>query len=354
MSDETEQLDPAEVPFVDRDQPAALQLRRREQRNKTRVAIRSGALLTRGYLFMNALSAVIASYGLLANSPAVVIGAMIVALLLGPIMGFALGLSDGDVTVLRKSGVAVLAGGALVFAVAAAIGAIHDEAPITPEIMARSAPNLFDLVIALAGGAAGAYATVTPRVGAGFVGVAIATALVPPLASSAILLVRGDVDASLGAFVLAFTNIVAIQFAAALVLWIKGFARDSDGSVRLGEFIRRHAVGLVVLAGLGMVLAANLNATISQQLYESRMRSHLRTAIMGFDGNRLTSVDFIDRDGTHIVRVETRGPYEPSVDEVAAMAAALPDAPHGEAVDFRLRHVQSRIVTPQGYRYDAD
>ncbi len=92
-----------------------------------------------------------------------------------------------------------IGGGILVIlGTAFAVGILNAEIPATREMMARTAPNLFDLMIALGGGAAGAYASVSPRLSIAFVGVAIATALVPPLATRGIFLARGDFALSAG------------------------------------------------------------------------------------------------------------------------------------------------------------
>ena len=354
MTETRPETDEDDVAVVDQAQPEAVIERRHAMRSKMRVTMRSGALMTPGYLFMNALAAVIASYGLLANSPAVVIGAMIVAVLLGPIMGVALALSDGDWHLLRRAGVALLAGGIVVYAIGALIGWIHAESPITDEITSRTAPNLFDLAIALAGGAAGAYATVSTRMAAGFVGVAIATALVPPLTASAILTTRGEWDAAGGAFLLAVTNIIAIQFAAAIVLWVNGFARDDEGGhVGFVDFLRRHAVGLVVLALLGGVLATNLNRTVSRQFYETSVRSALSAEMSKMAGNQLTSLEVVPDGARLVVRVEVRGPREPTFDEVRHFASLIPPRSDGQTVDLRVRYVPTRIITPEGYSEDV-
>jgi uncharacterized hydrophobic protein (TIGR00271 family) len=163
---------------------------------------------------MNVLAAIIATYGLFANSPAVVISAMIVAVLLGPIVGISLALVDIDTKLLVKSLTSLLVGAIGVVATAFIIGTIHQDIPITNEIMARTAPNLLDLMVALAGGAAGAYATVSPRLSIAVVGVAIAVALVPALSAAGVLFARGEVDLAFGALLLVLTNMVAIQFAA--------------------------------------------------------------------------------------------------------------------------------------------
>jgi uncharacterized hydrophobic protein (TIGR00271 family) len=141
----------------------AVEVSKNQHPDTVRENIRNGAILSSAYLLMNVLAATIASYGLFANSPAVVISAMIVAMLLGPIVGVSLALVDIDMKFLLKSLTSLLAGAIGVLVSAFIIGAIHKDIPITNEITARTAPNLLDLMVALAGGAAGAYATVSPR-----------------------------------------------------------------------------------------------------------------------------------------------------------------------------------------------
>jgi uncharacterized hydrophobic protein (TIGR00271 family) len=136
---------------------------------------------------------------------------MIIAMLLGPITGISLALVDSDLKFLLKSLTTLFAGALVVITTGLVIGTIQDDLPLTEEILARTSPNLADLVIALAGGAAGAYATVSPRLSVAFVGVAIATALVPPLCAANILFTRGEFALGSGAILLTFVNIVAIQ-----------------------------------------------------------------------------------------------------------------------------------------------
>ena len=161
-------------------------------------AVRRNSALDLPHTLMNVLAASIASYGLLADSTAVVIGAMIVAMLLNPILGVSMGLTESDHSMIHKAGISLIGGLAAVFIAAFIIGLVHQEVPITNQITARTAPSFFDLVIALAGGAAGAYATVSLDLSVAFVGVAVATALVPPLSACAILLARGDMKMAEG------------------------------------------------------------------------------------------------------------------------------------------------------------
>ncbi len=151
-----------------------------QHKNEVRDIIRANASLTPTYIIMNMLATIIACYGLLVDSAAGIIGAMVIALLLGPIAGAGLAMVDGDLSLLRKSLFAELVGVAVVMMTAFVIGIYHKDIPVGKEILARTNPGYADLMIALAGGAAAAAASVSRGISLSLVGVAISTALVPP------------------------------------------------------------------------------------------------------------------------------------------------------------------------------
>ncbi len=317
-----------------------------------REKIRNEAAFGGAYLVMNALAATIASYGLFANSPAVVIGAMIIALLLGPIVGISLALVDSDMKSLRRSLLTLLAGAAGVVFTAFVIGTIHKDIPVTTEIMARTAPNLWDLMIALAGGAAGAYATVSFRLSVALVGVAIATALVPPLASAGILLARGEGGLALGAFGLAAVNLVAIQFSSSVVLWITGFRRvTSTSGHSFPTFVKQNLLSIVILAALGVWLSVTFRETTARRLYETKTQFVLQQEIKSSTGSHLVAVRFERVPGRTIVRAVVRGPNPPAATEVATLEDQLPSPPDGTTVALRIRFVQLTIIGRDGPMY---
>jgi len=327
-----------------------------EQRAAARENISAGSAFNLPYLAMNTLAAIIASYGLFANSPAVVIGAMIVAMLLGPIIGVALALVDSDISLLRR-GLSTLAGGVVgVMVTSFILGLIHKDVPITNEIMARTAPNLIDLMIALAGGAAGAYATVSPRLSVAFVGVAIATALVPPLSSASILFARGEYQLGFGAFLLAFTNMVAIQFASSSVLWLTGFRRVTrKRGLGWVPFVRRNVLSMTILTVLAVLLTRNLQHVIAKQLFETSVRETLRQQVGASSGYHLAEVRFETTEDTTIVRAVVRGPNPPSAQLVASVESLLPAVPDGTSIELRVRFVQTAIINRDGLLYtDTD
>ncbi|MGO2997503.1 MAG: DUF389 domain-containing protein [Moraxellaceae bacterium] len=285
---------------------------------EVRVTIEANALPSKMYFVMNTLSAIIASYGLVTNSAAVVIGAMLVAMMLGPITGVALAIIDYRMPLLRKSLLTVLAGVFLVILVGFVVGLLHQGQPLTNEILSRTQPTSMDLMIALAGGTAGAYAMVSPHLSVAVVGVAVATALVPPLAASGILFANGEIQMGLGAALLALTNIIAIQFTNAMVLWFLGFRRLVDDDYESGTyliFFRRNAVTLLLLVGLGIYLTLNLNSNAKQQTFENNVKEAINEHFID-QGNVLTNTQFDKNNGFQIIRAVVRGETSPNSQDV--------------------------------------
>ncbi|MGD8634643.1 MAG: amino acid permease, partial [Anaerolineales bacterium] len=154
--------------------------------------VRRGARPDTDFFVMMGLSAVIATYGLLQGSTAVIIGAMLVAPLFTPILALSLAIVQGDIRLLRLAIEAALKGIVLAVGLAVALSALSPLRVVTSEIAVRTSPNLFDLAVALASGAAGAYALAREDVAAALPGVAIAAALVPPLGVIGVGLALGD------------------------------------------------------------------------------------------------------------------------------------------------------------------
>jgi uncharacterized hydrophobic protein (TIGR00271 family) len=316
-----------------------------DSRAAARANIEVNSKFDLAYVVMNGLAAVVACYGLFENSPAVVIGAMIIAMLLGPISGVALGLVDNNNDLLRKAFWTLAAGCGVVYVVAFVLGAIHHDFPLTDEIYSRTAPNFMDLMIGLGGGAAGAYAMITPRLSVAFVGVAIATALVPPLASSAICLARGDYRLAFGALLLAFTNIVAIQVACSLVMWLAGYRGISEK--HRGGQLKRNLISVVLLLILTVVLGTALRELIARQLYQASVRHILeKTAHLGA---YLTEVRFEQAGTTAIVVAVYRTPSPFTPEEVGSLEPRLP-MPHGTTnLELRIRSVPVTVTSKRGY-----
>ncbi|WP_367106104.1 TIGR00341 family protein [uncultured Psychrobacter sp.] len=318
---------------------------------EVRVKIEANALPSKMYFIMNVLSAIIASYGLVANSAAVVIGAMLVAMMLGPITGIALAIIDHRMPLLRKSLFTVTAGVSLVVLVGFIVGWLHNEQPLTAEILSRTQPTSMDLMIALAGGTAGAYAMVSPHLSVAVVGVAVATALVPPLAASGILFANGEMQLGLGALLLAITNIIAIQFTNALVLWLLGFRRLVDDDYKTHTFYtfcRRNAVTLLLLAGLGTYLTINLNKNANQQTFENNVKTAINNHFIN-KGNVLTNTQFDNTGERLTIRAVIRGETTPSSYDVRQIEALIvqdmaDNFSNDSPIKLQLRYVPVQVI----------
>ncbi|TVP74699.1 MAG: TIGR00341 family protein [Gemmatimonadales bacterium] len=173
------------------------------------------------YVSMVALSAVVASAGLLLGDVAVIIGAMVIAPLIGPSMGLALATTLGD----RQLGLSALKasvlGAAIAFSVSFLAGLGLEVDLQNPEIMGRTRLTYEHLALALAAGAAGALA-LAQGVGAAMVGVMVAVALLPPLANAGLLLGDGHMEEGMGALILVAGNVVCVNLAATAAFLLQG------------------------------------------------------------------------------------------------------------------------------------
>ncbi|WP_227676234.1 DUF389 domain-containing protein [Psychrobacter sp. 1044] len=318
---------------------------------EVRVRIEANALPSKMYFIMNILSAIIASYGLVTNSAAVVIGAMLVAMMLGPITGIALAIIDHRMPLLRKSLITVIVGVSLVVLVGFIVGWLHKDQPLTAEILSRTQPTSMDLMIALAGGTAGAYAMVSPHLSVAVVGVAVATALVPPLAASGILFANGETQLGLGALLLALTNIIAIQFTNALVLWLLGFRRLVDDDYKSSTyltFLRRNAVTLLLLGGLGTYLTINLQTNAKQQVFESSVKEAINSYFID-KGNVLTNTQFDTSEDNKVVRAVIRGETTPTSYDVRQIETVITqdmaeNFPEYLPIKLQLRYLPVQVI----------
>lgn len=322
--------------------------------NGIRQSIEDNASFNSAYVTMNALSAVIASYGLLADSSAVVIGAMIVALLLGPLMGIALALVDANNSLLRKALLAEIGGAALVLVISLIIGRIHQDIPMGRAIISRTSPNIMDLVIALAGGAAGAYATVSPRVSVSLVGagVAIATAIVPPLCVSGLMLARGEMRLALGGLLLFLANLVAIQFASSVVFWLHGYHKITK-TMRSHWRVLPLTLGpsVILLAALILVLGLSFERSLATRRFEIDVRNTLIQQLQSHPGSFLAGLRIDEEGGRTTVTAVVRTPFSFGPGEVASMQSRLPD--RRPPVELHVRSIITKEATAKGWLHQS-
>ena len=210
-----------------------------------------------GFFVLLICSAVIATLGLISNSTAVVIGAMIVAPLMDPILSLAFGLTIANNRLVKRSAITVLNGVLTVVGTAWLLASVFGASEVNREMTSRTAPNLIDLVIAVAAAVAGAFTLSRDRLSNSIAGVAIAVALVPPLCVTGIGLSlgpemvavfgRGTItglsnQVSEGSFLLFLANLIGITVASLVVFMVQGY-----GSLRKAW---RHLLVWLGLLGL--------------------------------------------------------------------------------------------------------
>ena len=228
------------------------------------------------FMVMLVLSVVIAVLGLSLNSDAVVIGAMLIAPLMTPLIGTAAALVMGWPRRLAQSGLAVLAGSAAAVGISYVLTLLLPAAgqALTPAVLSRTSPDLRDLVVALAAGAAGAYATAREDVSAALPGVAVAVALVPPLAAAGFTLAIGREDLTGGAVLLFVANLVAIVLVSSVVLAASGFVpsgrvKAASGRIRFGLLSAVAALVLVAAPLTDATLASDTHTQITQAVNQA-------------------------------------------------------------------------------------
>jgi len=232
---------------------------------------REDCALSERYLFMTAMSGGIAVLGLLLGSPAVVIGAMLLSPLMGPIMGLGFALAIGDWDWVKQSAYTLLMGSLLAVLLCAALVYLSPIQTITSEIAARTRPNLFDLFVALFSALAGAYAMIRGREGT-IVGVAIATALMPPLAVVGFGLATVNWTVFSGSLLLFVTNLLTIALTAFAMAKLYGFRTNLSARNTIFQNIALLSVFVGLAIPLGFSLQQIAWETNAQRIVSDAIR----------------------------------------------------------------------------------
>lgn len=184
-------------------------------------SVEKGARLDNTYVLLVVLSTIVAAIGLIENNVAVVIGAMVIAPLLGPNIALALATAIGDTKLVWRALQTNLVGVGIALAMALAIGLLWPFETLSAELLARTDIGLDGIALALASGAA-AVLSLTTGLPSVLVGVMVAVALLPPTATLGITLGRGEFGYASGALLLLLANVVCVNLAAKVVFLVKG------------------------------------------------------------------------------------------------------------------------------------
>jgi len=229
-------------------------------------ALRADASITTFYIILMFLSTFLATVGLFQNSAAVIIGAMLLAPLMAPIVSLSMGLLRHDQKLLTFSIQKIVLGISITLFASSLFTLLLPHNPITDEMQARVSPNILDLVVAIVSGIAAAYSKSYKEIVQSLAGVAIAVALVPPLAVAGIGLGRGDIMFFLSAFLLFSTNLIGITLAATLTFRVLGYSP-----------VIRHKLGLqfivILLVVITIPLYLSYNRIVDEVLYEKSLQT---------------------------------------------------------------------------------
>jgi uncharacterized hydrophobic protein (TIGR00271 family) len=302
---------------------------------------------------MNAAATLIAGFGLFENSPAVIIGAMLIAMLFGPILGIALGLAEADMRLVGRSLVSEIVGVLWVLLIGFGIGLAFRDLPIGSEILSRTSPGTLDLLIALVGGLAGAFTYFATGISGVIVGVAIATALVPPLTTCGILLARGLTGLAAGAFLLFLANFAAITLGAMVVFLFGGHRASQADRTRGTAALAARAIAVLLFVVLAVHLTNSFRQTVGDLLLQNRIRTTLNRQLANIPGARLDQLSLLRQQGQSIVMAVVRGPQVLSPRQVGALNDAVNSAA-GSTVELHVRSVITAEVTRQGVLYEPD
>jgi uncharacterized hydrophobic protein (TIGR00271 family) len=220
------------------------------------------------YLILIISSCMIATFGLLSNSTAVIIGAMLVAPLMLPIRGLAFGALVGDSFLFRTGSVSVVVGTILAVILSCLMGWLTGITNYGSEILARTQPDLLDLGIAVAAGAIGGYSKIQSKVSDTFAGTAIAVALMPPVCVVGLGLSQGNWILSRGATLLYLTNLLGIALACMMVFLSAGYAP-----------LRQAGKPLLAAIILTSLLLIPLGLSFSRLVQNARIQRSIRDAL---------------------------------------------------------------------------
>jgi uncharacterized hydrophobic protein (TIGR00271 family) len=290
----------------------------------------AGALRPR-YGFMIVMSCGIATLGLLQNSVAVIIGAMLISPLMGPIVEMGMSLATFDFRKLRLALTTLAVGLAASLLIAVLIVAASPLQEATPQILARTEPTLFDLLVAVFSGLAGAYATIT-RKGETIVGVAIATALMPPLAVVGYGIASNSPSIVGGAGFLFMTNLLAIALSVTMMARWYGFGRED--SPRQTAWQATLIIGAFALLSVPLGLA--LRDIAERSVVDRTIHTTLDETARESNG-RITTLR-VDRDGRvlHVDAVLLTPRHRP---KLASQLEARLEREIGQPVSVQLREV---------------
>jgi uncharacterized hydrophobic protein (TIGR00271 family) len=263
-------------------------------------SLREDARINGIYLVLMVLSTMLAAVGLYLNSASVIIGAMLLAPLMAPIVSLAMGILRGDISLFRKSIEKIIIGVLIALLSSALITLLFPHKPVTEEMLARLNPTLLDLAVAIISGIAAAYSKSFREIIQSLAGVAIAVALVPPLTVAGIGIGRWDFHFFYQAFLLFSTNLIGIIIAATFTFRTLGYSAvvRSKGGL---------AIVFIFLVLISIPLYLSYSRIVEDRVFEHSLRQErflvnekylivIRASVIWHGDKRIILMDVLARE----------------------------------------------------------
>lgn len=297
-------------------------------------SIKKGVEFKGANLWILIFAIFMASLGLNVNSTAVIIGAMLISPLMGPIMGVGLSVGMNDFELMKRSLKSFLITTAFSVTTATIFFLFTPIAEAQSELLARTSPTIYDVFIALFGGLAGVVALSTKEKGNVIPGVAIATALMPPLCTAGYGLASGNLIYFLGAFYLYFINSVFISLATFLGVRLMHFQRKEFVDKTREKKVRQYIVLIVILT---MCPAIYLTIGIIKSTFFEASANRFITEQLGFENTQVVDKKILQEGDSAEIRVVLIGPEVPD----ASIAIA-----RSKMKDYKLEN--TKLIVLQG------
>ncbi len=301
--------------------------------------IQGDAIAGVDFYMMIVLSSIIAVLGLITNSAAVIIGAMLVAPLMSPILVMAHSIVLGDIPVLAKATESTIKGILAAIVVAAVVSMLLPSTPITAEIIARTSPNILDLMVALASGAAAAYAISRKHLAAALPGVAIAAALVPPLTVVGYGLGYSLYSVAGGAMLLFLTNLSAIIFSSAVIFLLLGFRPTRADR---GRYMQRYILFAVFMLLILAIPLGFASYNLSNELDRKQNVETVFTRILAAESADVEDLAIQQRGDGYLVTGTVYAYQQLTPEEIAEIQYEL-SAGIGAPITIRVRIIPARL-----------
>ncbi len=300
-------------------------------------SIRKGVEFKGANLWILIFAIFMASLGLNVNSTAVIIGAMLISPLMGPIMGVGLSVGLNDFELMKRSLKSFLITTAFSVTTATVFFLFTPIAEAQSELLARTSPTIYDVFIALFGGLAGVVALTTREKGNVIRGVAIATALMPPLCTAGYGLASGNLIYFLGAFYLYFINSVFISLATFIGVRVMHFQRKEFVDKKREKTVRKYIILIVILT---MCPAVYLTFGIIKSTFYETAANHFINTELNFENTQVLDkkISYEHRE----IRVVLIGPEVPE----ASIALA-----RSKMKQYKLE--ETKLIVLQGMNNDA-